>query len=103
MAARLAALLLVALAAGCVQPQPEGAPAAPESWFFTGSFTSGYTQDDVRAVCGIVSPDEPCVMGASEPPAYGGGGGSRAACDDARTRVLAVPHVARVDVCRRMA
>ena len=100
MAARLAALLLAVLAAGF------GAPAAPpadeERWRFGGSFAHGYTREDMLAVCSIVDPDGPCEMLQSEPPLYGGMGNSRAACEDLRARVLALPRVADVRPCERM-
>lgn len=94
-------VLLPLLLAGCLLP-PAG--EGGERWRFGGSFTQDYTQEDARAVCDAAREHNPeCAMAASFPPQYGFVFPSREACEAARARVLAVPHVAGVTPCAREA
>jgi hypothetical protein len=89
----VATLLIVLAAAGCTTPH---APAAP--WYLGGSWTPGYTQADLDAVCKIGAPKGDCAIMESEPPQFGFRFATNATCQDARSRIAAVPHT-RVGDC----
>lgn len=79
---------------------PPATGAGPGAWGFRGSFTQDFTDEDARAVCEAAGRGEDCAMMKSYPPQYAFSYPAREACEEARARVLAVPHVAGVTECR---
>lgn len=94
----LALALLLALA-GCLQAPSNSTATGDEKWHVLGTFTQGYTDADVRAVCEALVGTPTCELALSDPPQFGGHFPTRAACDDARARLHEIPHV-RVEACR---
>ena len=107
--AALATKAYVARVGECQRAQASDEPDAPTSsgvtqaedslWRFRGSFTQDFTDEDVRAVCRAAGHGDDCAMMKSLPPQYAFTYASREACEAARGRVLAVPHVAGVTEC----
>lgn len=77
--------------------------ATSSAWGFRGSFSDDHAPADERAVCDAAGQGDACAMMKSDPPQYSFSYPARRDCDDARARVLAVPHVARVTGCRDLA
>lgn len=89
-----AALLVVFLVAGCLE-RPSG------EWRFGGTFSHDYTDADREAVCAAVREhNADCVMMESFPEQYDFRFPSRAECEAAQARVVAVRNTAGVTECQ---
>lgn len=83
-------LLCALVVAGCA-----GGPSSPADtpMQLGGSFTQDRTQADIDAVCDIVKVyNAPCVLMESFPEQFSFRFPSAPACEQARARIVAVPH-----------
>jgi hypothetical protein len=83
--------------AGEPSAQPD-APVSSGEWSLHGTFTQDFTQDDIEAVCVAGTGEPTCAMMKSYPPQYVFRFATRAECDEARAKILAVAS-ARPDEC----
>lgn len=80
--------MLALLLAGCA-----AAPDADEQWYLGGAWTSEYTQADLDAWCVIAKEyDNECTMMESFPPQFGLRFATQARCEEARAKIVTIPH-----------
>jgi len=83
--------------------EPVSSPAEREAWTLRGSWTRGYTEQDVRAWCEIAREyGNDCLVMTSEPPQFSMRFEGQRACEEARTRILALERVTAGE-CERAA
>lgn len=87
-ASPMRASLVAVLLAGCA-----GTPGRSEEWYLGGSWTADYEQGDIEAWCVIAEEyGNECAIMESFPPQFGLRFTSQVRCEEARAKIVAVPH-----------
>lgn len=93
------ALPLVLALAGCLSPGVEG-----ESWELHGAFTADRTQADMDAWCEVARAyGQECLLMESFPEQFRMSFSREVTCQEARQRVVSVPHTTAGACLRLMA